>query len=182
MESDSKIFAITNQNFDITRNIEAWRNNAIKEEEKTQSEQAKSDCSLVDEEKKETHFCKIILSDKDRDNINITQTAVISNNYYYYTTIQSSFYENTSGISAMKVENPEFIQTIPLIRTPSTNEISENLTSITSSQCQICGRLSCRQTAEGVDEIDHHHGWSRLTWPTLDRFLHRWTWNRNVFR
>jgi len=59
-ESDSGIFAITNQNFDVTRNIEAWRNNAIKEEEeKTQNEQAKSDCLSVDEEKKEKHFSKI---------------------------------------------------------------------------------------------------------------------------
>jgi len=31
-ESNSGIFTITNQNF-ITRNIEAWRNNAIKKEE-----------------------------------------------------------------------------------------------------------------------------------------------------
>jgi len=33
-ESDSGIFVITNQNFDVTRNIEAWKNNAIKEEGK----------------------------------------------------------------------------------------------------------------------------------------------------
>jgi len=32
--SDNGIFAITNQNFDVIRNIEAWRNNVIKEEEK----------------------------------------------------------------------------------------------------------------------------------------------------
>jgi len=159
-ETDSGIFAITNQNFDVTRNIEACRNNAIKEEEeeeekeKAQSEQTKSDCSLSDEEKEEKHFPRIDSLDKNRGDINITQTKVFSDN----TAIQSTFYENTStGTSSEKVVNSEFIQTIPLIRTPPTNEFSGNLTCITSSQCQTCGRLSCRQTAEGVDEIDRHH-------------------------
>jgi len=64
-ESHSGIFAITNQNFDITCNIEAWRNNATleeeeeEEEEKIQSEQAKSDCSLTrTKRKKKTIFPK----------------------------------------------------------------------------------------------------------------------------
>jgi len=72
------------------------------------------------------------------------QTTVIFDN----TAIQSSFYENTSGTLAVKVVNSEFMQTIPLIRTLPTNEFSGN-TSITSSQRQICGHLSCQQTAEG---------------------------------
>jgi len=47
-ESDNGMFAITNQNFEVTRNTETWRNNTIKkeeEEEKTQSGQAKNDYS-----------------------------------------------------------------------------------------------------------------------------------------
>jgi len=153
-ESDSGIFAVTNQNFDVTCNIEAGRNNAIKkEEEKTQSEQTKSDCSLADEEKEEEkHFSGIGSPDKNRGDINVTQTEVISDN----TATQTSFYVNASGTSTVKVVNSEFIQAIPLIRTPPTNEFSGNLTSITLSQCQICGRLSCRQTAEGMDEVDRH--------------------------
>jgi len=110
-ESDGGIFTITNQNFDITQSIGAWRNNVIpeeeKEEEKAQSELAKTDCSLTGKEKEEKHFSKIDSSDL-------------------------------------------VVQSLP------TNEFSGNLTSITSSQCQICGRLSCRQTAKGVDEVDCH--------------------------
>jgi len=157
-ESDSGIFTIINQNFDITHNIEAWKNSAIKEkeekkEEKTQSEQARSECSLAGEEKEEKHFSKIDSSDKVGGDINVTQTSVISDN----TAIESTFYENTNGTSAVKVVNSEFIQTFPLIRSQTTNEFSGNLTSIASSQCQICRHLFCRQTAEGVDEIDCYH-------------------------
>jgi len=156
-ESDGGIFTITNQNFDITQSIGAWRNNVIpeegKEEEKTQSELTKTDCSLTNKEKEEKDFSKIVSSAEVRGDINVTQTSVISDN----TVIQSPFHENTSGSSAVKV-NSEFIQTLPLIQSPPpTNEFSGNLTSITSSQCQICGRLSCRQTAKGVDEVDRHH-------------------------
>jgi len=123
-ESDRGIFAIINQNFDVTRTIEAWRNNVIKEEEeKTQSKQAKSDCSLATEEKEEKHFSKIDSSDKGRGDINVTQTTIISDN----TAVQSSFYENTSKTSSVKVVNSEFIQTFPLIQTPPTNEFSGTL-------------------------------------------------------
>jgi len=51
----------------------------------------KGDCPLVDKEKEE-HLSKID-SYKDKNNINVTQMAVIFDN----TAIQSSFYENTSG-------------------------------------------------------------------------------------
>jgi len=63
---------------------------------------------VADEEKEEKHFSKLGPSDKVRDNINVTQTSVISQN----TAIQSSFYENTSGTLAVKMENSKFIQTL----------------------------------------------------------------------
>jgi len=50
------------------------------EGEETQSEQAKSDCSLAGEKKEKKHFFKIDSSDKDRGDINVTQTIVISDN------------------------------------------------------------------------------------------------------
>jgi len=77
------------------------------EEEKIQSEQAKSDCSLANEEKEEKHFTKIDSLDKIRGDINVTQTSVISDN-----TAVPSFYENTSGTLAVKVINSKFIQNL----------------------------------------------------------------------
>jgi len=56
-----------NQNFDVTHN--ARKNNAIKEE-KNHSEQAKGDCSLVNEEKEEKYFSKLDSSNKDKGDIN----------------------------------------------------------------------------------------------------------------
>jgi len=47
MKSDSRIFAITNQNFDMTRNIEAWRINVIKEKEERKDSKRTSEKRLL---------------------------------------------------------------------------------------------------------------------------------------
>jgi len=61
---------------------------------------------------------------------------------------------NWQVTSAVKVLNSEFIQTIPFIRTPPINDFSRSLTSIMSVSDM---RLSCRKTAESVNEVDCHH-------------------------
>lgn len=62
---------------------------------------------------------------------------------------------------AVQAENKppkEIIQVIPLVRSSSlqTNGLSRNSASIASARCQTCGSLSCRQIADGVDEVDGH--------------------------
>ena len=51
-------------------------------------------------------------------------------------------------------ENPEITQTIPLSRSSPSYEFTGNFTCVATTECQVCRRLSCRQTTEGVDEID----------------------------
>jgi len=82
----------------------------IKEEEKNQSEQAKSDRSLASKKKEEKHFSKINSSDKDKGDISITQMVIIFDNIennIIRNKIQSSFYKNTRT-SAAKVINSEY--------------------------------------------------------------------------
>ena len=38
------------------------------------------------------------------------------------------------------------------------DELSRNFESITTTPCRTCGGLSCRQSAEGVDEVDGYRG------------------------
>jgi len=52
----------------------------IKEEEKNQSEQASSDCSLAGKKKEEKYSSKINSSDKDKGDISVTQ--IILRDYF----------------------------------------------------------------------------------------------------
>ena len=76
------------------------------------------------------------------------------------------------------------MQTFSLSCTPTRNEFTGSFKYIISSQTciyPICRGLSCRLTAEDVDEVDCHCR-SRLTWPVLGRLLHRRTRYRNIFQ
>jgi len=109
-KSDSGIFTITNQNFDIIRDIEAWRNNTIKEEEKNQNKQAKGDCSLADEEKEEEH-------PKSARHIKTKTTLTLCKLFHNYRRLfpiillYSRRFTRLAVTSTMKVVNSEFIQT-----------------------------------------------------------------------
>ena len=107
--------------------IEAWRrNNSVKEEEQNKEQE---DSSKI-----------------------VSDTLVVS-------TTHSPSRENanqTTVDSAEKEKVSEIIQAIPVSRTSARNEFAGNFICGTSTQCQICGGLSCRQTAEGVDEVDGH--------------------------
>ncbi|XP_067210251.1 uncharacterized protein [Linepithema humile] len=135
-KADSGVFMKKNKNLDIIRNIEAWRTEKKEEEEdKNQSRNyIAKDISCVKKEEYPTDS-------------NAQQT------------ISAQSFENV--YSTRKEINPcdSTIQIIPRARAPScyaTNEFVGNLTRVASSQCQICGSLSCRQTTEGVDEVDSH--------------------------
>ena len=125
-----------NKNLDIIRNIEAWRNATEKEEEKNQS---------------------LYYIAKDTPYVKKEEEYPTDSNAQQ--TISAQSFENV--YSTQKEVNPcdSTIQIIPRTRAPScyaTNEFVGNLTRVASSQCQICGSLSCRQTTEGVDEVDSH--------------------------
>jgi len=77
------------------------------------------------------------------------------------TTINRSTQTDIENPLAVQAENKppkEIIQIIPFVRSSSlqTNGLSRNSASIASARCQTCGRLSCRQIADGVDEVDDH--------------------------
>jgi len=148
MESDSGIFAITNQNFDIIRNIEAWRNNTIKEEEKNQSKQAKGDCLLADEEKEE-HLSKIDSSYKNKTTLTLRKRRL----FPITLTIQSSFYKNTSGTSAVKVVNSEFIQTIQMFFSFERRRKMNSLEILQALHFRYAGVYP----AEKLSTVNHHH-------------------------
>ncbi|KYN14480.1 hypothetical protein ALC57_13316 [Trachymyrmex cornetzi] len=78
-------------------------------------------------------------TDRDKTNTNVSQT--------------SSIFENSTTHVLAKEVNSEFTHTFPLLRsfTPK-NEFTGSFKRLTSSRCPICGGLSCRPTAEGVDE------------------------------
>lgn len=131
-EETSSSGFIKRRNLDKIRNIEAWRRNnlhAIKEEEKYQTEEAKAN-----------HSSEPIIQAREEENFSTINKA-----------------EATT--SPLKEVNSEFIQIIPLARSSprcEKHEFTGNFTSVATTQCQICGRLSCRQTAKGVDEVDCH--------------------------
>jgi len=66
--------------------------------------------------------------------------------------------ENPLTVQPENEPPKEIIQIIPLVRSSSTqtNGLSRNSASIASARCQTCGSLSCRQIADGVDEVDGH--------------------------
>lgn len=130
-KSDSGIF--TNKNLRIIRNIKT-RYNTIEEEK----EEENRTCDCVEKAN-------------------------------YIPSVKKEYLPTTQGIRdnphslenscASKKVNSETVQIIPLALSPPRclkNEFTGNLTSAATTQCQICCCLSCRQTAEGVDEVDRH--------------------------
>lgn len=105
----------------------------------------------------------LIISDDDDENI-IAQ----SNNKIEKKNLQKIERTSINRSTQTDIENPlavqaenkpkEIIQIIPLVRASSlqTNGFSRNSASIASARCQTCGSLSCRQIADGVDEVDGH--------------------------
>ncbi|XP_072756960.1 uncharacterized protein [Anoplolepis gracilipes] len=61
-------------------------------------------------------------------------------------------------IALSKEVKTDVIQIIPHVRSPllEKNELSRNFASTPSSRCQTCGSVFCRQSSEGVDEVDDH--------------------------
>lgn len=142
-ETDSVIFMKRSTNIEIISNIEAWRKRNAAEEKKNQV------CDDVAKVYYNPNVKKNHLSVIDKSNNE--QIFSVSNNS------QSSVFENAS--STANKSPSKIIQVIPTIRsTPRCvkNEYAGNLTSAAASQCQICRGLSCRQTTEGVDEVDCH--------------------------
>lgn len=139
------------------KNIETWRrSSAIGEEEEKNlaPREAEVKAYHVNEPVIKAYVKEQHLSSKDRDCF--TETSSVSDN----SAKKLPIFENTRASSTKKETIPEVVQIIPLTRTPPNhveNEFIGNLTSVASSQCEICGSLSCRPTAEDVDETDRHH-------------------------
>jgi len=69
----------------------------------------------------------------------------------------SSIFESSTSHTLAKEIHFEFTQTFLLSHSPTTrNKFVGNFKRITSSQCPICGGLSCRLTAEDMDKVDCH--------------------------
>ncbi|KYN27902.1 hypothetical protein ALC57_02693 [Trachymyrmex cornetzi] len=126
-----------NQKNDIFRNIEAWRKNIVTEK----ANQNEDEQATAEEKKDLPKFDST--TDRDKTNTNVSQT--------------SSIFENSTTHVLAKEVNSEFTHTFPLSRSPTPkNEFTGSFKRLTSSQCPTCGGLSCRPTAEGVDEVDCH--------------------------
>lgn len=150
-DAESGIFPI-NRNFDITRNIQTWReNNSQEEKNQSTDEQTRGDYSIAKDEERIDLSKSVSTIDKNKTNARVTFASDIPDN----SALLSSVRENTESSSSTKEANCEFIQLIPLSRPPP-NEYFGNLTSIASSQCQTCRGLSCGQTSKGVDEVDRN--------------------------
>ncbi|KYN11438.1 hypothetical protein ALC57_16406 [Trachymyrmex cornetzi] len=125
------------QKHDIFRNIEAWRKNILTEKA-NQSENAQA---TAEEKKDLPKFDST--TDRDKANTSVSQT--------------SSIFENSTTHVLAKEVNSIFTHTFPLSCLPTPkNEFAGSFKRLTSSQCPICRGLSCRPTAEGVDEVDCH--------------------------
>ena len=81
------------------------------------------------------------------------QTTVMVDN----PAIQSTANENAQeSFIPMKEEKSSLIFQPRTTSRYMEDEHARNFTSVESSRCRLCGSLSCRQTAEGVDENDSH--------------------------
>lgn len=149
---------VKNLNFDTIHNIGAWRkNNAIEENKLAAAvEQARGDQSPVREKEEELPKIESCIN---KDKIIVSGTSgkqsYIDDNSTLHSVLHDTTGRTTSASVTKEVESG-FIQIIPPVRAPTKNELARNFTSLASTQCQICGSLSCRQAAEGVDEVDRH--------------------------
>jgi len=128
---NSSSIQFKNQKHDIARNIEA-----------TKKTNHSADKQVTDEEKKDLSKFDS-LTDRDKANTNVSQASSILGSSTLHTPAKEVHFE--------------FTQTFPLSRSPMTrNEFAGSFKRITSSPCTTCRGLSCRSTAEGVDEVDRH--------------------------
>ncbi|XP_011687446.1 PREDICTED: uncharacterized protein LOC105449759 [Wasmannia auropunctata] len=142
--------------------LNTWRNNTVKKEEdrnQKKDEQTKGGFPIAREKKEE---------EEKQQPKNISIPNIVRSNVRFLThddnvtspiiPLQESVTaKNASTISSASEVNTEFVHvSIPLRRSPPKNEFTGNFTCVASTPCQTCGRLSCRQSAEGVDEVDSH--------------------------
>ena len=108
-----------------------------------------------EEEEEEEERFTITESSSTSTNRNKLETTTISTQ----TDIENLSKQVETGENILSKEiKTGVVQIIPHVRSylEQTNELSRNSTSIASSRCRTCGSLCCRQSSEGVDEIDGH--------------------------